>query len=286
MWNPWSENTFSVEGDTDCRLLLCGRREKSVSHAFGPYDRDTYLFTYVTEGAAEMDVGGRRIPVSAGDFYVFFPHCGFSYITQPDLPWSILWFSADGAQIRSFLSAAGITPEDPLFRIRQQVHLAAQLDALFLHSGSAAAEDRFLCLSILYEIFSLLIQERKHSVLDLGVLQAVRIMETRFASGVTVGEIADELHLNRNYFTKRFRHEMGVSPINLLQTIRFDHAVRLLRFSELSVSEISAACGFQDALYFSRSFHRKFGQPPSAYRQAFRVPASDPSLLDSKRRGK
>ncbi len=280
MWNPWYENTLLFEGGADCRLLLCGKREKSVSHVFGPYDRDTYLFTYVTEGAAEMEAGSRRVTVSAGDFYVFFPRCGFSYVTRPDLPWSIFWFSADGAQIRSFLSAAKITPDDPVFRVRQQVHLSAQLEALFLHSGSASPENRFLCLSILYEIFSLLIQERKHAVLDPAVLRAVRIMETRFASGVTVGEIADELHLHRNYFTKRFRHEMGVSPIELLQTIRFDHAVRLLRFSELSVAEVSAACGFQDALYFSRSFHRRFGQPPSAYRRAFRVPASDFSLLE------
>ncbi len=279
MRNPWFENSFSSEGDTDCRLLLCGKREKSISHAFGPYDRDAYLFTFVTEGAAEMTAGGHRIPISAGDFYVFFPHCGFSYVTQPDPPWSILWFSVEGTHVRAFLDAARLTPSDPVFRVRRQMQLTTQLGSLFRFSGRTSPESRFLCLSILYEIFSLVTQERQHSVMDPRVLQALRIMETRFSSSVTVGEIADELHLHRNAFTKLFRREMGVTPMEALQTIRFDHAVRLMRYSELSLSEIASSCGFQDALYFSRAFHRRYGQPPSVYRQAFRAAASDQELI-------
>ena len=45
-------------------------------------------------------------------------------------------------------------------------------------------------------------------------------------------------------------------------------ARRLLLYSQLSVTEVAYAVGFEDAAYFSRFFTRHVGQPPRAYRAA------------------
>ena len=47
-------------------------------------------------------------------------------------------------------------------------------------------------------------------------------------------------------------------------------ARRLLRYSDLTVGEISYRVGFRDQLYFSRAFKRHAGQPPQAYRESSR----------------
>jgi AraC family transcriptional regulator, transcriptional activator of pobA len=43
-------------------------------------------------------------------------------------------------------------------------------------------------------------------------------------------------------------------------------AARLLRFTDLSVQEVSHRTGFRDPLYFSRAFKRHHGEPPLGYR--------------------
>ena len=43
-------------------------------------------------------------------------------------------------------------------------------------------------------------------------------------------------------------------------------AARLLRFTDLTVGEIAFRAGYEDQLYFSRAFKRRYGVAPSAYR--------------------
>ena len=47
-------------------------------------------------------------------------------------------------------------------------------------------------------------------------------------------------------------------------------AARLLRYTDLTVGEISFRVGFTDPLYFSRAFKRQTGLPPQAYRESVR----------------
>jgi AraC family transcriptional activator of pobA len=47
-------------------------------------------------------------------------------------------------------------------------------------------------------------------------------------------------------------------------------AVRLLRFTDLTVGEVAFRVGFADQLYFSRAFKRSVGRAPQAYRETAR----------------
>lgn len=51
---------------------------------------------------------------------------------------------------------------------------------------------------------------------------------------------------------------------------RMLEAARLLRFTALTVGEVAFRAGFDDQLYFSRAFRRRYGEPPSAYRARLR----------------
>ena len=51
-----------------------------------------------------------------------------------------------------------------------------------------------------------------------------------------------------------------------LMSVRLKHASYLLRFSDLSVSEIAQQVGFEDNNYFSRCFRQNMSMTPSEYR--------------------
>jgi AraC family transcriptional regulator len=48
--------------------------------------------------------------------------------------------------------------------------------------------------------------------------------------------------------------------------IRDEEAARLLRDSDLSITETGYVCGFADSAHFSLSFKKRHGASPSAYR--------------------
>lgn len=83
----------------------------------------------------------------------------------------------------------------------------------------------------------------------------------------TVGDYAARVGLSVDRFSRVFKAIMGQPPHAYIREAKLSLARRLLRESDLSVSEISDALNFEDALYFSRLFRRCVGIPPREYRR-------------------
>ena len=63
-----------------------------------------------------------------------------------------------------------------------------------------------------------------------------------------------------------FKEEAGVTFVEYLTNVRMDKAKEMLRNPAVSVKDIGAAVGYQDANYFSRIFKRLEGRTPTEYR--------------------
>jgi AraC-like DNA-binding protein len=59
----------------------------------------------------------------------------------------------------------------------------------------------------------------------------------------------------------------GWSVNNLIRDIKIREAIRLLKDSELNISEIAYNLGFSDPLYFSKYFKKEVGVAPLQYRK-------------------
>nr|WP_272887020.1 helix-turn-helix transcriptional regulator [Phenylobacterium aquaticum] len=68
-------------------------------------------------------------------------------------------------------------------------------------------------------------------------------------------------------FQRRLSRE-GVAFSDLLDAARLEMAKRLMRHSDVPLTEIAMAIGFAEPAVFSRFFRRATGQTPSAWRAA------------------
>lgn len=83
---------------------------------------------------------------------------------------------------------------------------------------------------------------------------------------VRVSELAALCNVSIWYFTKTFHALYGEGPQAAAARMRLQHATTLLTDTRLSVSEVGAACGFENNCSFSRAFRARYGMPPSLYR--------------------
>jgi signal transduction histidine kinase/DNA-binding response OmpR family regulator len=83
---------------------------------------------------------------------------------------------------------------------------------------------------------------------------------------LSTDRIADLLYISRSQFYRRVRLLTGLTPIEYLQEIRFNHARLLLEQRTVSsVKATAAAVGMRQVQNFSQHFKERFGKLPSDY---------------------
>jgi AraC-like DNA-binding protein/mannose-6-phosphate isomerase-like protein (cupin superfamily) len=93
--------------------------------------------------------------------------------------------------------------------------------------------------------------------------RAVRYVEQHFREPLTLAQVAAVAHLSPNWFSQQFRRTTGDSFQSYLKRRRLQFARALLGSTELGVTEVAHAAGFNDLSYFGRAYRRQYGVPPS-----------------------
>jgi AraC-like DNA-binding protein len=106
------------------------------------------------------------------------------------------------------------------------------------------------------------------------LLRAKDLVDSRYFEPLDVVTLAGAARLSPAHFSREFRRVFGESPHQYLLTRRLERAAALLRSTDRSVADICITVGLRIVGSFTTSFHRAFGQTPTAYRAAF-PPAAD-----------
>ncbi|HVW42297.1 MAG TPA: helix-turn-helix domain-containing protein [Amycolatopsis sp.] len=92
---------------------------------------------------------------------------------------------------------------------------------------------------------------------------------------LTLRELAACESMSVRTFTRRFREETGISPVQWLTRQRVERARQLLEETDLPVDRIAADAGFGTAASLRQHLQAALGVSPSAYRATFRGAGQD-----------
>lgn len=101
------------------------------------------------------------------------------------------------------------------------------------------------------------------------------LMTAKLSTGVSLAELAEACGLSSSYFARAFRRSAGMPAHRWLMNARINRAKELLLRRELTLAEISFACGFADQSHFTRVFSRREGAPPAHWRRLRLVHGAD-----------
>lgn len=96
-----------------------------------------------------------------------------------------------------------------------------------------------------------------------------RYLQEHLREEISLNRLADEFHLNPQYISQLFKHEIGVNFLTYLTNIRMEKAKKLLLATALPITEIAEQTGYGDYRVFTKVFKKAEAVTPSQYRKAF-----------------
>jgi two-component system response regulator YesN len=135
------------------------------------------------------------------------------------------------------------------------------LDRLGCETG--LADIVFALVSWTRDLFS---GKRKESECARPVREAMRYVKACCTQPLSLERVAEQVHLNPSYLSTIFKKETGQNFSDYLISCRINEAKRLLRESNLKITQVCAAVGYSDNKHFSKIFIKSVGLRPSAYR--------------------
>ena len=143
-------------------------------------------------------------------------------------------------------------------------------DSILIELQGSGKTDAHLLRAMLYEVLMLL--QKATLVEATGTSETERVARFRqlvdehYLVEIGVEFYADRLCVTPNYLNKLVRTALGQSTKQFIQNRRIEEAKRLLRYTDLSVTDIAEHLNYDTATYFVRAFSRQTGMTPLQFR--------------------
>lgn len=231
--------------------------QEALAPSFPPHERPHWVLHYCTHGAGQFIFDDLEIPYQAGDLTIIPAEMTHAHRN-----------SGGAGCIYLYIINATLAFRHPMVLQDDEnhslLHLFADAHYLFQHQP---------------ELHETLLPAYGHLI-----AQYISVHRTASPRNLLVEEIAQSITQNYpnpnfdldsvlrsapycyDYLCRLFRQEMHITPHKYLAHLRLQTAADILRIgTSKSITEVARMCGYQDPLYFSRMFKKKYGISPREY---------------------
>ena len=108
----------------------------------------------------------------------------------------------------------------------------------------------------------------RYGIHNKKLVQVIGEMEQHSEPPLSTAQLALGINVTRRQLERLFRLHLNDTPRNFYLGLRLEKARQLLRQTDMSVLDISIACGFESPSYFTRSYRARFSCAPRQDRVA------------------
>lgn len=243
----------------------------SVGELFEPHchkDEGVYEFHLVLEGQGVFYNGGQEYPLEPGTLFYSLPE--EPHAAQSSVPMVLyycnFWLYPEDQNLKKalqdhFLGHAAIKVGRSANLVFEEIRRKNQSRNPWLRHSA-----EYQLLSYAYELVS----GEKHTTNHHGQLyinEALNYMQAQIRRDLKIDDLTQRLGIDKSYFIRLFRKNMGTSPLRYYLNLKMDAAKDSLRNSEKPIRIIARDLGYEDEFYFSRIFKTYEGVSPQTYRK-------------------
>lgn len=274
-----ASNPAAVQNESPrLHVLFSGESQTKPGHRLGPKVYEFYLMHLILSGRGAFTLEGQRYELEAGRTFLIEPGQLITYESDYEEPWRYRWVAFKGDEASDLVAMAGFdaSHQGQVIALEDTRRAGALYHRIYsiLRSGRPAAS---LQVSAYLQLLMAEYSDRSgyHSKPASGERQdeqlhsrIVHYLSSQYTHPVSIEAMAESLGYNRAYLSRIFKQKTGISPVTFLLKLRLDRAKLMLRERpDLTVEQVAASVGLQDALYFSKQFRKQHGLSPTAYRK-------------------
>lgn len=129
----------------------------------------------------------------------------------------------------------------------------------------------------IFELYTMLMKERyldiKKKDFTVYIARLNKVLEyinNHFLEKITLEEISEHVGISRYRLSHFVKEYIGVSFRDYLFNVRLEYAVRLLKNSDISITNVSRSSGFSDVKYLNKLMKTRFKTTALKYRKKVR----------------
>src|SRR4051812_33675943 len=111
-------------------------------------------------------------------------------------------------------------------------------------------------------------RKKGNGVESVRIWKARSFIQEHSGEELSLPKVAKAANTSPNYLSEKFKEATGTNFVRYVARMRYEKAAGLLRQSDLRISEIAFATGFQSLSQFNRTFKKLAGKSPSEFRAA------------------
>ena len=98
--------------------------------------------------------------------------------------------------------------------------------------------------------------------------ELISYIQEHFAENISLQMLSEEFHLSKKYISEYFVNHFSIGFMQYVGHLRMTKAKRMLGETNLSVTEVAMACGFNSVNLFIRKFKELYQVTPLQYRKS------------------
>ena len=221
---------------------------------------------FVREGTMDVVVDSKTFSLKEGDLYIVFPNLLHS-IPRATAPKYLIM--ADPELFPDFCSTlTACKPVRPVLLKEEQPLIVAQLCHRMLELAAEPHQNHQLLVlhsnCLLAELLRIMALEERSEDSTLLHRLVVHLLE-HYTEDVTLESVSEALGYSKYHISHAIAHTFRCNFRTLLNAYRITTAQNQLLSTEKTVSQIAAACGFQNQSSFNRIFLKHCGITPSSF---------------------
>lgn len=108
---------------------------------------------------------------------------------------------------------------------------------------------------------------QKDAEADPLVDEMIQYLTTHAEKNIRIEDLCKEFDYSRSYLSRRFQSKTGQTIAAYATRLKIKEAKRLMRETDLNLSQISARLSFESPQYFARVFKRVTGMTPTEFKK-------------------
>lgn len=235
-------------------------------------DQGKYIFQYTIAGHGEINIDGTVHTLKAGHaFIVSSPSNYHYYLPTNSEKWEFIYLTLYGHEAKrcwEHVKKCGnqivrFHPESTPIKIIKQIYDNAKEKKITnAYEGSSIAYNFIMELYVYLSNIDKLMEDWSE-----GVISAALFARNYYQDDISSEEMAEASKLSKYHFTRLFKKETGLTPVQYLTTIRLQKATELLQHTKYTVDEIAQLVGYKNANYLNKVTRKLIGKSPGQIRQ-------------------